>query len=190
MKQPAVWTKRLGLSFFFFIGLLAMPKVSFAHLVELISSFPQNGMIMSQSPGVITAVFNEEMQSKNSSLQVFDAAGNQVDNGDGGVDLNDPDHASLQVNVPALAEGAYTVRWQVMLLDGDATRGSFNFFVGEPAAANAANFLPMPVSADGVTTAVTATDSNNTLWLAVGTLATIIFISGALFAFFKRKPAA
>ncbi|MFZ1397123.1 MAG: copper resistance CopC family protein, partial [Candidatus Promineifilaceae bacterium] len=92
------------------MGLLMLPTVSYAHLVELLSSFPENGTILSQSPGVITAVFNEEIQSATSNLQVFDADGNQIDNGDGGIDLNDPNHASMRVNLPTLAPGAYTVR--------------------------------------------------------------------------------
>jgi hypothetical protein len=77
------------------------------------------------------------MQSGVSKLQVFDASGAQVDQGDGGVDLNDPAHASMVVLLPALGEGAYKVRWQVVLLDGDPTTGEFSFYVGSAGAAAA-----------------------------------------------------
>lgn len=174
-------SKQLSAVVLLIIGLLMLPAVGYAHLVELVSSFPENGAVLTQPPDVITAVFNEEMQSS-STLQVFDTAGNQVDSGNGGVDLNDPDHASMVVGVPALAEGAYTVRWQVTLLDGDATTGAFNFFVGNKAAATAANFAPHPNGASAAATAV----PNNTLWLVAGILVSALFIGGAFFMFTRR----
>ena len=166
--------------------LLALPAVGYAHLVEMTASFPENGAVLMASPEVITAVFNEEMQSSASTLQVFDQAGNQVDSGNGGVDLNDPDHASMLVEVPTLAEGAYTVRWQVTLLDGDATIGAFNFFVGDKAAATAANFAPIPNGTGAAATAV----PNNTLWLVAGILVSALFLGGAFFMFNHSKRAA
>lgn len=179
--------KRWNAAILLVLGLLLRPTASYAHLVELLASFPENGMILSQSPEVITAVFNEEMQSSTSNIQVFDADGNQVDNGNGGVDLNDPNHASMLVNVPALAGGAYTVRWQVVLLDGDATAGAFNFFVGDEAAADAARFAPISNEAEVTGTAVANTAPNNTLWLAAGILLTALFIGGAFFIFNGRN---
>ena len=169
------------------VGLLMVPAVGYAHLVEMLSSFPENGAIITEAPGVITAVFNEEMQSDTSNLQVFDAAGNQVDNGSGGVDLNDPNHASMQVSVPSLAEGAYTVRWHVVLLDGDGTAGAFNFFVGDEATANAANFTPIPNGSEVETTAVPGAGPSNTIWLVAGILVSALFIGGGVFLFSKRN---
>lgn len=34
-----------------------------------------------------------------------------MDKRDGGVDLNDSDHASMIVNLPTLPDGVYTVHW-------------------------------------------------------------------------------
>lgn len=184
-----IWIKRLGLVLGVLAGLLLLPGVSYAHLVEMLSSFPENGAIISQAPELITAVFDEEMQTESSNMQVFDAAGNQVDNGDGGVDLNDPDHASMQVHVPQLAEGAYTVRWHVVLLDGDATAGAFNFFVGDQATASAANFAPIPDGSEVETTAVPTADPNNSIWLVAGIAATVLFLGGAFFLFSRRNSA-
>ncbi len=179
--------KRLSVLLLLVAGLLAVPAVSYAHLVELLSSFPENGAIVAASPEVITAVFNEEMQSATSTLELFDAQGVQVDDGSGGVDLNDPDHASMQVSVPPLTEGAYTVRWHVVLLDDDATSGSFNFFVGDEAAANAANFVPIPDGSEVEATAVSSTAPNNTIWLVAGILVTALFIGGVFFIFSRRN---
>lgn len=179
--------KRLITILLLVVGLLMMPALSYAHLVELLSSFPENGAIVAESPGVITAVFNEEMQSATSTLELFGAQGVQVDDGSGGVDLDDPDHASMQVSVPPLAEGAYTVRWHVVLLDGDATAGSFNFFVGDEAAANAANFAPVSEGSGVGGTAVSDAAPNSTLWLVAGILASALFIGGAFFIFSRRN---
>lgn len=87
--------------------------------------------MLKQAPAQVTAWFSEELITGQSTLQVFDAAGRQVDKGEGGVDLNDPDHASMIVKLPALPDGAYMVRWQVVLEDGDTTDGEFTFSVGE-----------------------------------------------------------
>lgn len=179
--------KRLGLIFTVFVGLLLMPAVSYAHLVDLLSSFPENGAIISQAPEVITAVFDEEVQTEISNLRVLDADGNQVDNGDGGVDLNDPEHVSMLVTVPLLADGAYTVRWHVVLLDGDATTGAFNFFVGDEAAAIAANFTPIPDGSVVETTAEPSGDPNNTIWMVAGIVVTGLVIAGAFFIFSRRN---
>ncbi len=181
--------KRLSVLLLLVVGLLLVPAVSYAHLVELLSSFPENGAIVAESPEVITAVFNEEMQSDTSTFELFDDQGQQVDSGDGGVNLNDPDHASMQVGVPPLAEGAYTVRWHVVLLDGDATDGAFNFFVGDEAAANAANFAPIPAGSEVEVTAVPGPGASSTLWLVAGILVSALFVGGAFFIFSRRnKP--
>ncbi|MCI0519024.1 MAG: copper resistance protein CopC [Chloroflexi bacterium] len=108
-----------------------------AHNVILLRSEPAVGAALAAAPVEVRAWFNEEMQTGVSKIQVFDASGAQVDKGDGGVDLNDPDHASMVVSLPALGEGAYKVRWQVVLLDGDPTTGEFSFYVGAAGAAAA-----------------------------------------------------
>ena len=68
--------------------------------------------------------------AEKSSLQVFDSQGKQVDEGKGGVDLNDASHEVMVVNLPQLTSGVYTVKWSIGLLDGDGSEGTFNFGVG------------------------------------------------------------
>ena len=71
------------------------------------------------------------MNTTDSDLQVFDVEGRQVDGGDGGVDLNDPEHASLTVTLPSLAHGTYTVRWGAAVFeDDDIVEGQTSFTVG------------------------------------------------------------
>lgn len=186
-RLKIAWTKWFGLIIGLLLGLLVLPGVSYAHLVAMLSSFPENGAIIAEAPGVITAVYDEELQTETSNLQVFDADGNQVDNKDSGLDLNDPNHASMQVSVPSLSEGEYTVRWHVVVLDGDATAGAFNFFVGDQMSASAANFVPIPDGSEVETTAVPSAGPNNTLWLVAGIVVTAVFVGGAFFLFSRRN---
>ena len=124
-------------------ALVGVVTAVFAHEVELLKSTPANGEFLNESPSEVVAWFSEELISGESRLSVVNNQGVQVDNGDGGIDLNDPDHASMIVTLPPLPDGSYAVQWHVTLLDGDETEGAFTFAVGTgqsaiPAAAPAA----------------------------------------------------
>ncbi|RMG90431.1 MAG: copper resistance protein CopC [Chloroflexi bacterium] len=106
---------------------------AYAHSVKLLRSDPPDGAHLDSSPTVIRAWFNEELDAS-STMRVLDSTGGQVDNGDGGLDLTDPDHASMKVTVPVLIDGVYTVSWRAVLVDGDVTTGVFHFTVGTPPA--------------------------------------------------------
>lgn len=130
--------------------LLAGPAV--AHEPEVLDSNPAAGEVLDQSPPQIVIHFAEELTSQKSTLIVLDAAGRQVDNGDGGVDLYDADHATLVATLPPLADGRYTVQWAIVLLDGDESSGTFDFTVGEVTAASSQNLIasaPSPRPAAG-----------------------------------------
>lgn len=117
------------------VWMLAVSAVS-AHAL-LVKSEPEDGAELDRSPRQVTAWFSQELDTGFSTMQVFNAAGQQVDAGDGGVDLFDPDHATLVVNLPQeLPGGGYTVRWAVVSVeDGDPTQGEFTFAVGHATAA-------------------------------------------------------
>jgi len=99
----------------------------------LLKSQPEAGATLVQSPLRVIAWFSQELDTSLSTLHVVNGDGQQVDNGDGGVDLNDPDHASLVVTLPmALPDGLYTVQWTATSAeDGDTTSGQFSFVVGQ-----------------------------------------------------------
>lgn len=95
-----------------------------------VKSAPADGASMRQSPARVVVWFSTELDTGRSRLQVFDTGKRPVHNGDGGVDLHDPEHASLIVSLPALPDGKYTVRWRAAVLaDGDIVEGSFTFTV-------------------------------------------------------------
>lgn len=109
-----------------------LPTVAWAHTAALRESDPPADAHVAVAPEKVTLWFVEELLSDASHVAVYDAAGVQVDHGDGGLDLHDPDHASLVASLPpTLSTGVYTVRWQATLVDGDVTASEFRFAVGE-----------------------------------------------------------
>ncbi|MBK8902540.1 MAG: copper resistance protein CopC [Anaerolineaceae bacterium] len=158
--------------------LLGMVTAVSAHTVTLIESIPEEGAIVESAPDSVRAVFDEELLEAGSTIEVFASSGTQVDAGDGAVDLNDPNHASLAVAVPDLADGIYTVYWQATLLDGDVSEGTFNFTVGQ-AAAGERPFQPTTASEAG------AAQFN---YLLLGAAA--VFMLLLLFLFNRRRQQA
>ena len=126
------------------IGLLFLTSTVVAHGPNVLkSSTPANGDVLSQTPEKIKAWFYTELDTDETIFRVFNTQGKQVDSGDGGVDLNDPDHASLIVSVPALPDGVYVVQWSTVILnDGDSISGIFRFGVNEEVDKSTNAFVP------------------------------------------------
>jgi methionine-rich copper-binding protein CopC len=121
-----------------------------AHDVQPTKTDPADGTALPQTPAKITVWFPEEVVAEKSTLQVFNAQGKQVDSGKGGVDLNDATHQVMVVNLPALPNGIYLVKWSIGLTDGDSSEGSFNIGIGNvavPTTAPAATETVTPVTA-------------------------------------------
>ena len=111
------------------------PAIARAH-GSLVRSKPVDGALLDQSPSRVTAWFNQELETPASTIAVFDGQGRQI-GGKGGVDLDDPDHASLTATLAnALDAGRYTVRWSVVSVtdghSGHATSGEFVFEIRQP----------------------------------------------------------
>lgn len=102
---------------------------------------PAPGASLSAPPAEVRCWFTEELDPKGSALTVTDAAGNPVDRGDGGVDLNDPDRKQMAASLDPtrLKPGTYTVQWRARSAeDGHVAEGSFTF-----------TLLPAPASPTG-----------------------------------------
>jgi copper transport protein len=127
---------------------------------ELIRSSPSAGERLTQPPERITLWFDEELDTRGSGFQVFDADERPIAGSEGGVDLTDPDHASMVVRLSPLPEGVYTVRWRALTPDDQGvTEGEFDFIVGDaeprPRPAPAANVW-WPVGAVALVVAMIA----------------------------------
>lgn len=108
--------------------LILLPAL-WAH-AKLVRSDPTAGTVVKVPPQVVRAWFNEELDPRGSAMSVWDAATRRVDDGQGGVDLDDLDRKSMLARVRTLGNGVYTVRWRAVSADdGFIAEGRFTFTV-------------------------------------------------------------
>ncbi len=121
---------------------LSVLQVAFAH-AKIDHCTPAASSTVAQAPGQVVCVMSEEIDTRLSTMSVWDAGGTQMDKKDAHVDLNDPDHKTLLVSLDpaAMNNGIYTIKYHTVTPDdGGITDGSFQFVVGSAAA------MPAPVT--------------------------------------------
>ena len=112
------------------LGLLPPGDTAFAH-ANLARASPAPNSVLDEAPSRVAIWFTEPIEPSLSEIQVLDAQGSRVDDGDSLVDTNDP--LAMSVGLTPVPEGTYTVAWRnVSTVDGHRVRGSFVFSVGEP----------------------------------------------------------
>jgi methionine-rich copper-binding protein CopC len=160
-----------------------------AHGVTPTTTQPASGQAVDQSPPEVVLVFPEEIAQEGNTLQVLDASAKIIAQG-GGLDLNDPEHVTLRLKLPALPSGVYTVRWTIKLDDGDSANGVYNFGVGKVeipnlipgvAPAEADEDAEQPAYPSAYPPAQTGTSP--ILWLAAG----LVVVVAAVAAIFVRR---
>jgi methionine-rich copper-binding protein CopC len=147
---------------------LGLLSIAAAH-ADLEQSEPAADAVLSESPKEVRMFFTQSLKPE-TTARVLDAAGTQVDNKDGKIDLSDLDHKTFVLTLPTLAPGKYTVEWNTVSdEDGESDEGSFNFTVGTaqaqptaaPTTAAQATAAPttgaQPTAAPASTTAPAAT---------------------------------
>lgn len=99
---------------------------------------PAADAVVSTVPTQVRIWFTQELFRRQgvNKIEVLDAAGNRVDQGD--VTIDDDDRTLMQVMLaPALPDGVYTVRWQSLSAeDGHEGKGEFTFTVEAGTATN------------------------------------------------------
>ena len=117
------------------LGLLPPGDTAFAH-ANLARASPAPNSVLDEAPSRVAIWFTEPIEPSLSEIQVLDAQGSRVDDGDSLVDTNDP--LAMSVGLTPVPEGTYTVAWRnVSTVDGHRVRGSFVFSVGQPIAGSA-----------------------------------------------------
>lgn len=118
-----------------FILLLVLPVVltgtAFGH-AKLVKADPRSGaqFAKAKAPRVVRLWFSEELDTKRSSIGVWDGHGRRIDDGKGGVDLNDLDRKSMVARLKAIRPGPYVVRWHAVSADDlNAAKGHVRFSV-------------------------------------------------------------
>lgn len=88
-------------------------------------SEPRVGAVVHSPPAQVRIWFDGDLESAFSRIAVTDASGKPVDRGDSHVASQN--RRVLQVSLPPLAAGRYTVRWSVLAVDGHRTEGDYTF---------------------------------------------------------------
>lgn len=116
------------------LALVLPVDTALAH-ANLERASPAPNSVLEEAPGRVAIWFTEPIEPSLSEIQVLDAQGSRVDDGDSLVDTNDP--SAMSVGLEPVADGTYTVAWRnVSTVDGHRVRGSFVFSVGEPITGN------------------------------------------------------
>ena len=109
--------------------LLAVPGGVWAH-ATLIGSDPKASAVLTRAPKSVRAWFSDELDPDHSTITVWDLREHRVDDGEGGVDLNDLDRRSMVTRLRPIRAGTYAVRWRAVAADdGFVSQGSFTFTV-------------------------------------------------------------
>jgi len=109
--------------------LLLAGAVSASAHASLVRAEPAANGNIDKAPSEVTLHFSERLESAFSSVVVRDAAGKQVDKGNGAVDKKD--RRVIRVSVPELAPGVYKVEWRAVSADTHRINGDFTFKIGE-----------------------------------------------------------
>jgi len=107
---------------------LSLPGTALAHL-DLKSSDPASGEILDVPPKFVRLWFNEELDTFESSVAVFDFKGIQVDLGNSQV--NPEDRTEMRVSLPNnQPPGVYTIKWiAVDDKDGHPIEGEIQYTI-------------------------------------------------------------
>jgi methionine-rich copper-binding protein CopC len=90
-------------------------------------SEPKAGETLAQAPNEIRIWFSEPIKPILSTIEVRNAAGQQVDKRDLRADEINP--VLIHLSLPALGPGIYRVNWSVVAQDLHVTKGTFSFRV-------------------------------------------------------------
>jgi methionine-rich copper-binding protein CopC len=82
---------------------------------------------LKRPPSEVKLFFSERLEPAYSTVRVKDDNGAQVDRQDAHVDPSNP--LLLRATLQPLEQGAYTVNWRVLSVDGHVTEGRFAFQV-------------------------------------------------------------
>ncbi|MFF4256426.1 copper resistance CopC/CopD family protein [Streptomyces sp. NPDC001663] len=121
--------RTLVLLFLAVVGaLLAGAAPASAH-AALTGSDPAQGVVVDKAPTQVSLTFSEKVATSGDSVRVLDPKGKRVDN----AKPTDVSGTTYAVQLKSgLADGTYTVAWQVVSADSHPVAGAFTFSIGAP----------------------------------------------------------
>ena len=108
--------------------LLTLPSTAFAHAL-LVRSEPAQRATLHAAPPAVRLWFSERLEPAFSSMEVLTARGERVTQAHAAVPANDG--KLLELPLPPLSPGDYTVQYRVLSVDGHAVKGGYAFRVRE-----------------------------------------------------------
>ena len=108
----------------FLAALAATPAQAHAHLDH---ASPAVDSTVANAPQHVALWFTQKLEPAFSSVEVTDASGARVDQGNAQISGN-----TMQIGLKTLAPGTYRVHWHALSVDTHTTEGSFTFHVGGP----------------------------------------------------------
>jgi copper resistance protein C len=106
------------------LTLALLPQAASAH-AHLDHSVPAVGSTVTPAPQDITLTFTQNLEPAFSGVEVDDASGARVDQGEAKISSN-----TMQIGLKPLMPGNYTVHWHAVSVDTHKTQGDFSFSVG------------------------------------------------------------
>lgn len=105
----------------------------FAH-TSVVGTSPKEGEVLTVQPEQIILEFSELVTGKVVNIELLDPSAKRVRVSK--VEMLD-DPTKIQVKIPNLNNGTYTVRWSMISADGHPSEGSYTFSIGEEVPTNA-----------------------------------------------------
>lgn len=102
-------------------------QFTFAH-AELLSSSPQQGQELTSPPKAISAQFSETLAPGLIQMDLYNEKAEKIPLLPPKISPGKPEQ--MEVSVPTLPQGTYSVVWQVVSADGHTVKGIFSFSVG------------------------------------------------------------
>lgn len=113
---------------------ISVPFRADAH-ASLLQAVPAADSQWERSPEEVSLRFNERLENRLFEITVVDERSRPVTSNDA---IMSDDQTQIQLELPALGEGAYTVSYRVISADGHPVGGSYVFVVGDADPAEAA----------------------------------------------------
>jgi methionine-rich copper-binding protein CopC len=106
-------------------SLLLGTKGAYAH-AHLSRAEPRVGSTVTPAPREVSLSFTEGLESSFSTVEVRDAQGARVDEGEPQVS-----GSTMRIGLKALPPGTYKIYWRALSVDTHKTEGTFSFRVGK-----------------------------------------------------------
>jgi methionine-rich copper-binding protein CopC len=100
-------------------------RAAYAH-AHLTRAEPRAGSTVTPAPHEVSLWFTEGLESMFSSVEVFDASGARVDQGEAAIN-----GSTMRIGLKPLPPGTYKVNWRALSVDTHKTDGSFSFQVAK-----------------------------------------------------------